>query len=203
MRPMTVIRRGQVDDLVDEDRDGLRRPTRHSQVNGRSLAVQSMPMEESSGFHEFVNELFSRRRSRRQMISAIGQQGTNLVRQLSRSSLNLLRRQQNRAANASARNANAPYTPTSPVTPSSPSSNLYEPLVYEPADAPRTFSGGGGGGCAVIGRSRSFTYSPEAINSNNDDVLEEILRQHRRSESPPPTYDLCVTLPKESRITRD
>lgn len=142
---------------------------------------------ESNGFHDFVNELFSRRRSRRQMISAIGQQGTNLVRQLSRSSMNLLRRSQSRAANASARNAanQPPQTPQTPITPP-----VYESLDYSTAPPPE-----------IRERSRSFTYSPDMINSNNDYLIQDLLSQQRRSESPPPNYDLCVRLPKSGYIS--
>lgn len=148
----------------------------------QSTTVDSHALVESNGFHDFVNELFSRRRSRRQMISAIGQQGTNLVRQLSRSSMNLLRRTQSRAANASARAAG-------PVLqqPQSPGSDIYEQIDYPP----------------MRERSRSFTYSPEMINSNNTDYLigDLMRQQHRRSESPPPNYDLCVMLPKDGYVS--
>lgn len=145
---------------------------------------------EANGFHDFVNELFSRRRSRRAMISAIGQQGTNLVRQLSRSSMNLLRRSQYRAANATARNAGSPGG--GPQTPSSP---IYEPVDYPPP--PQLLPS------ARAIRSRSFTYSPEMINGNNrnDYLIEELLLRQQRTDSPPPTYDLCVGLPKSGNAS--
>lgn len=153
---------------------GAARDERETMLDDRSSAGA---LVESNGFHDFVNELFSRRRSRRQMISAIGQQGTNLVRQLSRSSLNLLRRSQSRAANASARAAGlTPSTPTAPPN--------YEPVDFTQIPSMRE-------------RSQSFTYSPEMINSNNHNLIEDILREQNRSESPPPTYDLCVRLPKD------
>lgn len=144
--------------------------------------TQSTAVVESNGFHDFVNELFSRRRSRRQMISAIGQQGTNLVRQLSRSSMNLLRRSQYRAANASARSQQpTSVTPDTPPTP-----HVYEPVGY---GMPRE-------------RSRSFTYTPEMVNSNNDYLIQDLMRQQQRQsvDSPPP-YDMCVGLPKDGSVS--
>lgn len=153
---------------------------------------------ESNGFHEFVNELFSRRRSRRQMISAFSQQGTNLVRQLSRSSMNLLRRSQYRTNNANARAAGgSQQREQSQPAPSSP---VYEVLMYSgtPLDQtqPRRV------------RSNSFTYSAEMVNNSNgnDYLIENLMRQqqqNRRSESPPPNYELCVTVPKKSGHVSD
>lgn len=173
--------------LRNMDSQGQRGRQGQGYSSGRERDTQSTTVDsgdralvESNGFHDFVNDLFSRRRSRRQMMSAIGQQGTNLVRALSRSSMNLLRRSQSRAANANARAAGPQLqTPTTPI---------YEPVEYPP---PRE-------------RSRSFTYSSEQINhsGNNNYLIEDLLRQQRRSESPPPSYqDLCVSIPKDGYVS--
>ena len=169
--------------INQSQRRGYSRSTAPTDRSTQSTRVDSGAVVESTGFHDFVNELFARRRSRRQMISAIGQQGTNLVRQLSRSSLNLLRRSQSRAANASARAAGMPNRPDTPTSP-----------TYEALDPP-TPQG-------VIPRSRSFTYSSEMVNSNNDYLIEGLLsQQQRRSESPPPNYELCVAMPKSGYVS--
>lgn len=199
-------RRRRTREFAGESYSGVQmRPTNHSRTSGvRNRDTREESAEEvedpdrtavveSNGFHEFVNELFSRRRSRRQMISAFGQQGTNLVRQLSRSSMNLLRRSQSRANNANARAA-AGSQPREPSQPGS--SPVYETLMYSGAPLaqaqPRRV------------RSNSFTYSAEMVNNSNanDYLIEDLIRQqHRRSESPPPNYELCVTVPKSGHVS--
>lgn len=123
---------------------------------------------ETNPFQDFVQDLFSRRRPRRQYLSSLGQSGTNLVRHLSRNSLNMLRRSQYRA-NLN----NNPHSPTSPVSTTSTSDD------NRPVTA-RSFS------FVVYDRPEDET----TINHNNEFILGELRRQ--RPCTPPPQYEQCV-----------
>uniref|UniRef100_A0A1L8D9Y6 Uncharacterized protein n=2 Tax=Nyssomyia neivai TaxID=330878 RepID=A0A1L8D9Y6_9DIPT len=63
-------------------------------------------VESNNAFHDFVSDLFSRRRRGHHYLETIQHRGTNLIRQMSRSTLNLFQR-------STSQRASAPASPTS------------------------------------------------------------------------------------------